>query len=94
MNVSHGRTDYDTTEIAFIAEARKLEEIRKRWRKPQFNIVPPGHPYFVAHIPPAPWEFTQLYFKYYDIIVELTYREAMAWCRLLRSRPRTFPRPH
>ena len=81
MDVHHGKTDYGTPEIGYLADLRKLQEIRKHGGKSRFNIVPPGHPYFVAHIPVGPGEFAQLYFKYYDIMVGLTYREAMAWCR-------------
>lgn len=44
------------------------------------NVVPPGRPYFVAHMP-TPLEFDELKLKYYDIMAELTHKEAMAWCR-------------
>jgi len=58
-----------------------LDLIKKHGKKPGLNVVPPGRPYFVAHIPITPWEFEELELKYYDIIRKLKYREAMAWCR-------------
>jgi len=44
------------------------------------NVVPPGRPYFIAHIP-DPMEFWDMRKRFYDIMLNLTYKEAMAWCR-------------
>jgi hypothetical protein len=54
------------------------------------NVVPPGRPYLVAHIPTNPDEFEQLRLRFYDIMTELTYREAMAWCRAFNYTWSTF----
>jgi len=61
-----------------IFELRDL--ISRHGGRGQLNVVPPGRPYFVAHIP-GPCEFEELELKYYDVIRGLSYREAMAWCR-------------
>jgi len=66
------------------------ELLKNTAKKPGPNVVPPGRPYFSAHIPLATWEFEELRLKYYDIIQELTYREAMAWCRGIGKSRSTF----
>ena len=48
--------------------------------KSSLNVIPPGRPYFVAHIP-DPLEFGDMRKQFYDIMRTLTYKEAMAWCR-------------
>jgi len=58
-----------------------LDLMKKYGGRPRLNVVPPGRPFYVAHMPVAPWEFEELKLKYYDIIKDLSYREAMAWCR-------------
>jgi hypothetical protein len=58
-----------------------MELMKESAKKPGPNVVPPGRPYFVAHIPIHPTEIEHLRLRFYDIMAELTYREQMAWCR-------------
>jgi hypothetical protein len=67
-----------------------LELLKKAAQKPRPNVVPPGRTYFVAHIPIESWEFEALRIKYQEILQELTYREAIAWCRGLGFKWSTF----
>lgn len=67
----------DTPEIGFLAE---LNLLKKYGGRTQVNVVPPGRAYFVAHLPDS-LSFYELRQRFYDIMVNLTYKEAMAWCR-------------
>jgi len=58
-----------------------LDLIKKHRAQPGLNVVPPGRPFYIAHIPMNTWELEELKLKYYDILGDLKYREAMAWCR-------------
>ena len=45
------------------------------------NVVPPGRAYYVAYMPATMEEIKELRQRFNEIMKELTYREARAWCR-------------
>lgn len=58
-----------------------IQLMKQGAKKPgSHNVVPPGRPYFVAHIP-DPLEFEDMRMRFYAIMLNLTHQESMAWCR-------------
>lgn len=54
---------------------------RKPAKRPGPNVVPPGRAYYVAYMPVNMVEIKELRQRFDEIMKELSYREARAWCR-------------
>jgi hypothetical protein len=67
--------------MTLLEELMREREQRQLAQSSGPNIVPPGRPYFVAHVPADIDECDKLRRRFYDIMPRLTYREQMAWCR-------------
>lgn len=58
-----------------------IELMRGPVKKTGPNVVPPGRSYYIAQFPTSMEEIKELYHRFNEIIKELSYREAQAWCR-------------
>ena len=58
-----------------------IQLIEKRTKKTGPNVVPPGRPYYIARMPATTEEIKELRQRFNEIMMELSCREARAWCR-------------
>jgi hypothetical protein len=58
-----------------------IELMGKPAKKQGPNVVPPGRAYYVAYMPTSMQEINELRQRYNEIMKELSYCEAQAWCR-------------
>jgi hypothetical protein len=67
-----------------------IQLMRGKAKKPGPNVVPPGRSYYIAYMPATMEEIKELRQRFNEIMNELSYREARAWCRGFNRKWSTF----